>query len=37
MGYASALAWALFVVICILSYLVFRSSRHWVFYHGGDN
>ena len=37
MGYASALAWALFVVICILSYLVFRTSRHWVFYHGGDN
>ncbi|GHA25179.1 ABC transporter permease [Devosia pacifica] len=35
MGYASALAWALFVVICVLSYLVFRTSSRWVFYHGG--
>ena len=35
MGYASALAWALFVIISILSYLIFRSSKRWVYYHGG--
>lgn len=37
MGYASALAWALFLLICALSILVFRTSHRWVFYHGGDN
>ena len=37
MGYASALAWALFVIIGTLSYLVFRTSNRWVFYHGGDD
>lgn len=37
MGYASTLAWALFVVICILSFLVFKTSKRWVFYHGGND
>jgi multiple sugar transport system permease protein len=37
MGYASALAWALFVVVGLLSLLVFRSSSRWVFYHGGND
>lgn len=32
MGYASALAWVLFVIIMTLSLLVIRSSRAWVFY-----
>jgi multiple sugar transport system permease protein len=32
MGYASALAWILFVVILICTLLVFRSSPMWVFY-----
>lgn len=32
MGYASALAWALFIVILALTLLVFRSSPLWVFY-----
>ncbi len=32
MGYASALAWILFVVILALTLLVFRSSPLWVFY-----
>lgn len=36
MGYASALAWVLFVVIAVLSFLVFRSSSRWVYYEGGD-
>ena len=34
MGYASALAWVMFLVIAGLSYLVFRSSPHWVYYDG---
>jgi len=34
MGYASALAWLLFVIICLFSTLVFRSSARWVYYGG---
>lgn len=34
MGYASALAWVLFVIILILTWLFFRSSGGWVFYQG---
>jgi multiple sugar transport system permease protein len=34
MGYASALAWLLFVYILILTLLIFRSSALWVFYSG---
>jgi multiple sugar transport system permease protein len=36
MGYASALAWALFVIISLLSFLIFRNSKRWVYYHGSD-
>ena len=32
MGYASALAWFLFVIVLILTLLVFKSSDLWVFY-----
>ena len=32
MGYASALAWLLFVIIAAFSLLVFRSSARWVYY-----
>lgn len=35
MGYASALAWVLFVIILFFTYLVFRSSKSWVYYEGG--
>ena len=35
MGYASALAWLLFVVILVVTALVFRTARHWVYYEGG--
>jgi multiple sugar transport system permease protein len=35
MGYASALAWILFVVIALLSLWVFRTSSRWVYYEGG--
>lgn len=32
MGYASAIAWLLFVLVLILTLLVFRSSNAWVHY-----
>ena len=34
MGYASALAWALFLYIMLLTLVVLRSSSVWVFYSG---
>jgi len=34
MGYASALAWVLFIYIMVLTLFVFRSSALWVFYAG---
>lgn len=34
MGYASALAWVLFLVILVLTALIIRSSALWVFYEG---
>jgi multiple sugar transport system permease protein len=34
MGYASALAWFLFVIILALTMIVFRSSTLWVYYEG---
>jgi multiple sugar transport system permease protein len=35
LGYASALAWILFIVILIVTVVLFRTSRQWVFYEGG--
>jgi multiple sugar transport system permease protein len=35
MGYASALAWILFVIILLWTLLLIRSSRRWVHYQGG--
>lgn len=34
MGYAAALAWVLFAIILVLTLLVVRSQRFWVFYLG---
>jgi multiple sugar transport system permease protein len=34
MGYASALAWILFIIVMVLTLLVFRSSALWVYYEG---
>jgi len=34
MGYASAMAWVLFIIILALTGLVFRSSSMWVYYEG---
>lgn len=36
MGYASALAWALFVIVMVLTLLVVRSGRSWVYYEMSD-
>ncbi|MCG5217966.1 carbohydrate ABC transporter permease [Streptosporangium sp. KLBMP 9127] len=32
MGYASALAWVLFMVIMVVTFLMFRNARRWVYY-----
>lgn len=32
MGYASALAWVLFLIVVVLSAVLFRTSRDWVYY-----
>jgi len=32
MGYASALAWILFLIILALTLIVFRTSARWVYY-----
>jgi len=36
MGYASALAWILFVIILALTLIVIRSSALWVYYEGEE-
>jgi len=35
MGYASALAWIMFVIILFFTLLTLKSSQAWVFYQGG--
>jgi len=37
MGYASAIAWVLFVLIVAFTIAVLRSSNRWVFFFGGGN
>ncbi len=34
MGYASTLAWVLFIIVLALTLLIFRSSGAWVYYEG---
>ena len=34
MGYASAMAWVLFLIILVFTLLQFRVSERWVFYEG---
>jgi multiple sugar transport system permease protein len=34
MGYASALAWVLMIIILVFTLLIFKSSQGWVFYTG---
>ncbi|MEA2520682.1 MAG: multiple sugar transport system permease protein [Actinomycetota bacterium] len=35
LGYASAMAWILFLIIMACTLVLVRSSKHWVFYQGG--
>ncbi len=35
MGYASAMAWILLVIISIITAIFFKTSNRWVFYEGG--
>lgn len=37
MGYAAAMAWILFVIIMVITLILFRSSAKWVFYQGQSN
>jgi multiple sugar transport system permease protein len=34
MGFASALAWAYFIILMGFTILIFRSSSAWVYYEG---
>lgn len=36
MGYASALSWVLFIYVVIVTLLILRSSRGWVYYAGEE-
>jgi len=36
MGYASALAWIMLVIIGILTAIIFKTSSYWVFYETGE-
>jgi multiple sugar transport system permease protein len=36
MGYASALAWLLFLIIMVLTVIVFLTSKKWVYYEGEE-
>ena len=35
MGYASAMAWVLFIVIMIITAVQFQAAKRWVYYEGG--
>ncbi|MBM7692569.1 multiple sugar transport system permease protein [Peribacillus deserti] len=37
MGYASAMAWVLFIIIMILTIFNLKFGKRWVHYEGGDN
>jgi multiple sugar transport system permease protein len=36
MGYGATLAWAMFVVVLLITVVLFRTSKSWVYYAGGD-
>ncbi|MCS0790989.1 sugar ABC transporter permease [Cytobacillus firmus] len=37
MGYASAMAWLLFIVVMVLTIINMKLGKKWVHYEGGDN
>lgn len=36
MGYASALAWILLIIVALMTALIFSTSRKWVYYESGE-
>jgi multiple sugar transport system permease protein len=36
MGYASALAWLMMIIVVVAALVLFRTSARWVFYAGGE-
>lgn len=36
MGYGATLAWAMFIVVLLLTIFLFRTQNRWVFYAGGN-
>ena len=36
LGKASAMAWVLFTILLVLTFIQFRTSKRWVYYEGGD-
>ncbi len=36
MGYASAMAWVLLIIIAIFTFLFFKTSKYWVYYESGE-
>lgn len=34
MGYASAMAWVLFIIVVVLAIIIFKTSARWVYYGG---
>ena len=36
MGYASTLAWAMFVLCMVVTAVLFGTSKRWVYYAGGE-
>lgn len=37
MGYGSTLAWAMFVVVLLLTIFLFQTQKRWVYYAGGED
>jgi multiple sugar transport system permease protein len=37
MGYASAMAWFLFIIIMVLTFINMKAGKKWVYYDGGDD
>ncbi len=37
MGYASAMAWVLLVIVTFVTVLLFRTSHRWVHYQGAQS
>jgi len=35
LGYASALAWVLFVIVMAITFIQFKFSKRWVYYESG--